>query len=187
MSEPFVGEIKIFAGNFAPRGWAFCNGQILAISQNSALFSILGTTYGGDGRTTFALPDLRGRVPIHAGTGPGLSPYQLGQRSGVENVTLGVNQIPAHGHPINVSSPPVVRCSNQAGTTNSPVGNVLAQAPGGTNVYRPGAPNSNMNIGGFSAGLSIGNTGGGQQHTNVQPFLSVHFIIALQGIYPSRE
>ena len=166
MSEPFVGEIRMFAGNFAPRGWAFCDGQLLAVSQNDALFSLLGTIYGGDGRTTFGLPDLRGRIPIHAGNGPGLSDRRLGSKSGSENVTLTTNQIPSHTH----------RFQGHLGATNPanqsvPTDHVLAQgeqelfAEDGTVSMRP--PTT---------------FGGSQSHTNLQPFLCIHFILALVGI-----
>ncbi|REJ76581.1 MAG: phage tail protein [Acidobacteria bacterium] len=173
MSEPFVGEIRMFAGNFAPRGWAFCDGQLLAVSQNDALFSLLGTVYGGDGRTTFGLPDLRGRIPIHAGTGPGLSPRRLGAKAGEENVTLTVNQMPSHTHGW--------RASSGAATETSPSGAGYAQTSA-LDVYND-APTS------FAAMASdmIGNVGGSRSHTNLMPFLCVHFIIALFGIYPSRH
>ena len=172
MSEPFVGEIRMFAGNFAPRGWAFCDGQLLAVSQNDALFSLLGTIYGGDGRTTFGLPDLRGRIPIHAGTGPGLSPRRLGAKGGAETETLTVNQMPSHGHPA------------QGGTGNgldpNPQGNVLATSTV-LEPYYNGPQDVNL------ASSSITNVGGSRSHTNLMPFLCVNFIIALVGIYPSRH
>lgn len=171
MSEPFVGEIRMFAGNFAPRGWAFCDGQLLAVSQNDALFSLLGTIYGGDGRTTFGLPDLRGRIPIHSGTGPGLSPRRLGSKGGEENVTLTVNQLPSHTHPW--------RASQSNATSRDPVGNVPAIAQG--DVYTTDLAAEN-----FSA-AAVSNTGGSRSHSNLMPFLCVHFIIALVGIYPSRH
>lgn len=177
MSEPFVGEIRMFAGNFAPRGWAFCDGQLLAVSQNDALFSLLGTVYGGDGRTTFGLPDLRGRIPLHAGTGPGLSPRRLGAKGGEEQVTLTVNQLPAHRHDWQATS------SNA--TNVSPVGSpdpIPYAQPLNADVYRDGTPPTVD----FS-GSAVGNTGGSQPHTNVMPFLCVHFIIALFGIFPSRQ
>lgn len=162
----------MFAGNFAPRGWAFCDGQLLAVSQNDALFSLLGTIYGGDGRTTFGLPDLRGRLPIHAGTGPGLSPRRLGAKAGEEKVTLTVNQLPSHGHPMRASS-------NTANALNP--GNALA-ATAQSQVYF----NRDEGMVNLSPG-SIANTGGSRSHTNLMPFLCVHFIIALFGIYPSRH
>jgi microcystin-dependent protein len=171
MSEPFIGQIVMFAGNFAPRGWAFCDGQLLAISQYSALFSILGTTYGGDGRTTFALPDLRGRVAMHAGNGPGLSNRPLGTRGGAEEVTLNINQIPSHSHGLAASSAPAA--------DTSPSGNLPAETR--RDAYVSGSPNTTM------ATAAISNTGGSQAHTNVQPYTVVNYIIALQGIFPSRS
>ncbi|MGR8935953.1 MAG: phage tail protein [Gammaproteobacteria bacterium] len=172
MSEPFVGEIRMFAGNFAPRGWAFCDGQLLAVSQNDALFSLLGTIYGGDGRTTFGLPDLRGRLPIHAGDGPGLSPRPLGAKGGEESVTLTVNQLPSHEHPLQASQGPA--------TDTRPVGNAPAQAPA-ADVWSTRSPAVDM------AADSISYIGGSRSHTNLMPFLCVNFIIALFGIYPSRH
>ena len=172
MSEPFVGEIRMFAGNFAPRGWAFCDGQLLAVSQNDALFSLLGTIYGGDGRTTFGLPDLRGRIPIHAGHGPGLSERRLGAKGGAEKVTLTVNQLPSHGHPL--------IGSNGNGLDPNPAGNFLASSP----VMTPYVDDVQDNN--FASG-TISNIGGSRSHTNLQPFLCIHFIIALFGIYPSRN
>lgn len=172
MSEPFVGEIRMFAGNFAPRGWAYCDGQLLAVSQNDALFSLLGTIYGGDGRTTFGLPDMRGRLPIHAGSGPGLSPRRLGAKFGSENETLTVNQLPSHGHGFRVSS--------ASGNQNNTAGQYLASSPN-VRLFRPGGANSNLNA------SSIANTGDSRSHTNMMPYLCVNFIIALVGIYPSRN
>jgi len=159
----------MFAGNFAPRGWAFCDGQLLNISQNDALFSLLGTIYGGDGRTTFRLPDLRGRVPIHTGSGGGLTPRNIGTRSGAESVTLTVNDLPVHTHQLRANSSPA--------NEHNPVGNRLASA----SVYIGNAPNEDM------APAAIGNTGGGQTHANLQPYLCVNFIISLLGIFPSRN
>ncbi len=170
MSEPFVGEIRMFAGNFAPRGWAFCDGSLLAVSSNDALFSLFGTIYGGDGRTTFGLPDLRGRIPIHAGNGPGLTDRRLGAKSGQEAVTLTTQQLPAHGHTIRGTSDP-------AGSTN-PVNAVSALAE--ESSY--GSPTDLVTM----SNQAIGNNSGGQSHTNLMPFLCVSFIVALVGIYPSR-
>lgn len=167
--EPLIGTIIMFAGNFAPRGWALCDGQLLAISQNSALFSILGTTYGGDGRTTFALPDLRGRVPLHPGNGPGLSQYRLGERTGTEQVTLTSANLPPHTHSLSASTAP----SND----DTPVGNSFA----GGEFYVSSSPNAAMNP------ASIGSTGNGQGFDVVQPVLGINFIIALEGIFPSRS
>lgn len=175
MSEPYIGEIRMFGGNFAPRGWAFCDGQLLSIAQNSALFSILGTIYGGDGRTTFALPDLRGRVAIGPGNGPGLSSYREGQRGGTETVTLNTNEIPSHSHTI------VVGATEEDGNSNEPNGNVLANSA--NFGYYTGGPEANVSLGGVSAG----NTGGNLSHENRQPFLAIYYIIALQGIFPPRS
>lgn len=172
MSEPFVGEIRMFAGNFAPRGWAFCDGQLLAVSQNDALFSLLGTIYGGDGRTTFGLPDLRGRIPIHQGTGPGLSPRRLGAKSGGENETLTTNQLASHTHDWNANTAP--------GTGSSPQGKVTAQSAA-PRIYR----NEDQAI--DLASTTIANNGGSRSHTNLMPTLCINFIIALVGIYPSRQ
>lgn len=172
MSEPFVGEIRMFAGNFAPRGWAFCDGQLLAVSQNDALFSLLGTIYGGDGRTTFGLPDARGRVPIHAGSGPGLSPRRLGAKGGAENVTLTVNQLPSHTHPMNASM--------DLAADSNPQGNVPGQSPS-IDLYIEDTQTQNM------ASTALTNTGGSRSHTNLSPFLCINMIIALVGIYPSRN
>lgn len=170
--NPFIGEIIMFGGNFAPLGWAFCNGQLLPIAQNSALFSILGTIYGGDGVTTFALPDLRGRVSIHPGHGPGLSAYHLGEKGGTETVTLTVNQIPSHNH--------MVMANAGVGTSPDPAGNFLANTGAFDNEYSAGPATITMN------GSMLSHSGGSQSHTNVQPFLCVNYIIALEGIFPSR-
>ncbi|WP_417673768.1 phage tail protein [Roseibium sp.] len=172
MSEPFVGEIRMFAGNFAPRGWAYCDGQLLAVSQNDALFSLLGTIYGGDGRTTFGLPDMRGRIPLHQGEGPGLSPRRLGSKGGAEKVTLTVNQLASHSHDFNAS--------RNAATASDPTGRVLSDVLG-FNFYREADQDTSLGAD------AIANTGGSQPHTNLMPTLCVHFIIALVGIYPSRH
>lgn len=173
MSEPFVGEIRMFAGNFAPRGWAFCDGQLLAVSQNDALFSLLGTIYGGDGRTTFGLPDLRGRIPLHAGDGPGLSPRRLGSKGGTEKETLTVNQLPSHRHTFSAVNTPATE-------TAPPADGTLAQSAG-YDLYVPPGGFTNM------ASTDVSSVGGSRSHTNLMPFLCVHFIIALVGIYPSRH
>ena len=171
MSEPFIAEIVMFAGTFAPRGWAFCNGQLLAIAQNQALFLILGTTFGGNGQTTFALPDLRSRVPIHAGgqAGPGLSNVNLGEVGGSETVTLLQTQMPQHSHG--------VAASNGAAGASRPANNFLAA--GG--AYASASDGTVMNP------AMIGVSGGGQPHENRQPYLGVNFMIALEGIFPSRN
>jgi len=174
--EAFIGEVRIFAGNFAPRGWALCEGQLLAISQNTALFSILGTTYGGDGRTTFGLPDLRGRVAIAPGTGPGLSSKRLGERGGVENVTLIATQIPSHKHTA------ILNADSTVATTDRPASGLLARNAGAVPQF-----GDTVNTAMHAGSISVGNTGGSQSHTNVQPFLAIHYIIALQGTYPSRN
>ncbi len=173
MSEPFVGQITMFAGNFAPRGWAFCDGQVLSIPQNDALFSLFGTIYGGDGKTTFRLPDLRGRAPIHPGSGPGLSARGLGEKSGQENVTLTVNQLPSHTHTFSASS--------SSGTKPDPAGNVLGSSPN-VRIFRdsPGVDRA-------LASNAMLASGGSRDHTNLMPCLCVHFIVALVGIYPSRN
>ena len=173
MSEPFVGEIKMFAGNFAPRSWAFCDGQLLSVNQNDALFSLLGTIYGGDGRTTFGLPDLRGRVPVHLGQGPGLSDRRIGAKSGAESVAVTADQLPVHAH--------AVQGSSDFGADTSPANNVLGTAAG-SNLYN--AADSSPVAMDPAASLATGN---GQAHANVMPFLCLHFIIALFGIYPSRN
>ena len=171
MSEPFVGEIRMFAGNFAPRGWAFCDGQLLATSQNDALFSLLGTIYGGDGRSTFGLPELRGRIPLHQGQGPGLSSRRLGSKSGEEKVTLTTNQLASHSHNWNANT--------KVATGAAPQGKVSAQSTLGP-IYSPSDATASMNT-------TIVATGGSRDHTNLMPTLCIHFIIALVGIYPSRQ
>jgi microcystin-dependent protein len=171
MSSPYVGEIRMFAGNFNPSGWAFCNGALIPISENDTLFNLIGTTYGGDGQNTFALPDLRGRIPLHMGTGGGSS-YVIGQLSGVESVTLTTAQIPAHGHSVNATS------TNQV---QSPGSNTFpaVSTPQNRNVYGP----LNAAVQLFNG--TIAPAGGGQPHENRQPFLCINFIISLFGIFPS--
>ena len=171
MSDPFLGEIIIFAGNFAPRGFAFCEGQLLAISQHSALFSLLGTTYGGDGETTFALPDLRGRGPIHVGQGPGLQDYRLGEKGGAETVTLTSPTMPAHRHDWPASSEPA--------TSTDPTNNVLADTDGTTRAYGSRPP--------LGTTPSVATTGNSAAHDNRQPSIAMYYCIALQGVFPSRN
>lgn len=174
MSEPFIAEIRIFAGNFAPRGWAFCNGQLLPISQNTALFSLIGTTYGGDGRTTTALPNLQGRAPMHPGRGPGLTARRLGESGGVTQVTLTEAQMPNHTHGYSLSDGE----TDEEGTSNP-----VNTAPGSTepaNSYLA-APNNLVPM------APLSSTGGSQPHNNLQPYLGINFIIALVGLYPSRS
>ncbi len=175
MSEPFIGEIKMVGFNFAPRGWSLCDGQLLPISQNSALFSLLGTIYGGDGRTTFALPDLRGRVPTHQGTGPGLTQRRIGQKFGQETVTLNVGNMPSHTHTAKLHGK-----SDDAGT-NEVSGVVLANAS--ENTYADEDPDVEMGTG----SVTLENTGGSQSHYNMQPTLCINFVIALVGLFPSRS
>lgn len=173
MSEPFIGEIRMFGFNFPPRGWANCSGQILSIAQNQALFSLLGTTYGGNGTTTFALPDLRGRAPIHTGQGPGLSNRLQGERAGEETHTLISSEMPSHSHPVNVASAP---------TTGTPAATALLAAPTTSQLFRSGAAPDVA----LSAAV-VGPAGGNQPHANLQPFVVINFSIALQGVFPSRN
>jgi microcystin-dependent protein len=173
MSQPFIAEIRIFAGTFAPRSWAFCNGQLLPIAQNTALFSLVGTTYGGDGRTSFGLPNLQGRAPMHPGHGAGLTSRRLGEFTGVETVSLNINQAPAHNH--------AARGSENAAVANAPANNYVARGGSrGVSSYL----NADTAVGAIKELLP---TGGGQAHNNVQPYLALNFIIALQGLYPSRS
>lgn len=167
--DPILGSIILFAGNFAPKGWAFCSGQTIAISQNSALFSLLGTEFGGDGVTTFCLPDLRGRVPMHAGNGPGLTPRVVGETVGTESVTLLTAEIPAHSHDLTVA--------NVAADNDRPSGDMI----GRSQIYTATAtPTAALNP------LTISVSGGSQPHANIQPSLCINYIIAMEGIYPSR-
>ena len=167
MSEPFLAEIRIVGFNFAPRGWAFCDGQLLSIAENSALFSLLGTTYGGDGRTTFGLPDLRGRVAIHEGQGPGLSARSLGSKGGAEQVTLTTAQIPNHAHALQVSP--------DAGDPMDPISAVLDSSI----TLSRGTPDAKARV--------LTTTGSGQAHPNMQPYTTLNAVIALQGVFPSRN
>jgi microcystin-dependent protein len=171
--NPLLGSLLIFAGNFAPRGWAFCSGQLLSISQNTALFSILGTTFGGDGVSNFALPDLRGRVPIHPGQGPGLSNYILGESGGSEKTTMLPANLPAHNHPLLATS--------EAGTTSAPAGAYLGNT---------GALDREYNISGTVVAMNaaaIGPVGASLPFNIVQPYLAINYVIALTGIFPSRN
>jgi microcystin-dependent protein len=167
MAQPYVGEIRMFAGNFAPAGWMFCEGQLLPISENETLFQLIGTTYGGDGESTFALPDLRGRLPLHQGNG-----FILAETGGAEEITLTVNQIPSHTHPL--------LASGSVATQTSPGGAILGTSrPGSDSNYIESAPSVNM------AATAITPVGGSQPHTNFQPYLCVDFIISLFGLFPS--
>ena len=176
MSNPFIGEVVMFGGNFAPRGWSLCDGQLLAIAQYQALFSLLGTTYGGDGRVTFALPDLRGRAPMHAGTGPGLTPRPLGQRSGQETHTLTLNELPSHNH--SVAMHLAAGTANTTTGANNPIGNISA-----ADIFDNEDDVGNKTL----KGIVQQNVGGGQSHNNMQPYLVVNFIIAMTGVFPSRN
>jgi len=172
MSEPYVGEIRMFGGTFAPVGWLFCDGALLAISENDTLFTLIGTTYGGDGQETFGLPDLRGRVPLHMGRGKDGNNYTLGEGGGVENVTLTVQQIPSHTHPL--------LCNSGAATDPNPANDVMAEQLA-VSAYQSQGPAPLM------AAESIGFIGGSEPHTNIQPYLAINFIISLYGIFPSQN
>lgn len=178
MSEPFIGEIVMFGGNFAPRGWALCNGQLLQIAQYNALFAVLGTTYGGDGRTTFGLPDLRGRMAVHAGQGPGLPDIRLGEKAGAVSTTLDISNLPVHDHDHQL------RGSTAVADTSSPGGAVPAvnylQRYG---IYQTGAPDTDMS----ADAISPAPVGAGQAFNNMPPYQAVNFIIALEGVFPSRN
>ncbi len=176
MSQPYIGEIKMFAGNFAPRSYALCNGQILSISQNTALFSILGTTYGGDGRVTFALPNMQGNAPMGKGNGAGLTPRFLGEVSGEAAVTLLTTEMPAHIHSM--------QCNQTGGSSNDPTGATFGGGSrGDANFYAAASPFTAVQM----APQSIAPTGGSQGHNNMQPYAVVTFIIALQGVFPPRN
>jgi microcystin-dependent protein len=186
--EGYLAEVRIFAGNFAPRGWALCEGQLLSISQNTALFSLLGTIYGGDGRTTFALPDMRGRVAVGPGAGPGLSQYREGQRGGTETNTLTIAQLPAHNHDAAV----VIKASNANATTKEPGGNYFASSiytinRGNTADVLSYGATTNVEMNANAIDVTVGNTGGSQSVENRQPYLSMNYIICIQGVYPSRS
>ncbi len=173
MADPFVAEIRIFPFNFAPNGWAFCDGQLLPLSQNTALFSLLGTTYGGNGKSNFALPNLQGRVPMFWGQGPGLSLRDIGESGGSETVTLLESEIPSHSHTLMASSSPA--------SSRTPGGNALARSRGG-NVYQT---NTSQNLVSM-APETVNAAGGDQPHNNMQPYLAFNFCIALQGVFPPR-
>jgi microcystin-dependent protein len=173
MADPFVAEIRIFPFNFAPKGWAWCDGQLLPLSQNTALFSLLGTTYGGNGKSNFALPDLQGRAPMHPGQGPGLSLHDLGETGGSETVTLLESEIPSHAH--------TARAVSQPGDLADPTGRSIARGSAG-NPYQQ---NTSQNIIQFN-GSALAPAGGDQPHNNLQPYLTFYFNIALQGVFPPR-
>ncbi len=171
MSDPYVGEVRLFAGNFAPLGWAFCQGQLVPISENETLFNLIGTTYGGDGQQTFALPDLRGRVPVHQGQGLGLTPRQMGEMAGVESVALTAVQMPAHSH--------ALRARTAAASVTTPAGALLGATS--VNSY------DNTSAGTPMAAAAITGTGGSQPHDNMAPTLALNYIISLFGIYPTQS
>jgi microcystin-dependent protein len=174
-SEPFVGEIMMTGANFCPRGWANADGQLLQINQNQSLFSLLGTTYGGDGRMTLGLPDLRGRVPLHVGQGPGLTNRRQGSKSGEENHALNIAEMPQHQHALNASK--------EGAKQSSPTGNLLASQSRKSRIYVPSAANALTPM----HATAIGSTGSSRPHNTMQPFLGIRFCIALQGVYPSRQ
>ncbi|GAB3535257.1 phage tail protein [Photobacterium alginatilyticum] len=176
MAESFLGEIRMFGGNFAPRQWSFCSGQYISIGQNQALFSLFGTGYGGDGRTNFMLPDLRGRLPVGQGDGPGLTPRMIGQRFGVEQVTITEQQMPAHSHGFQISQEQAVNASA--------IGNVPASLEDSDNIYlTQNSPADGQKM----AESSVQSTGNGQGHYNMMPYLGVSFIVSMAGLYPSRN
>jgi len=191
MANPFVGQIFLLPFNFPPKGFAFCQGQLLPLAQNTALFSLLGTTYGGDGKTNFALPDLRGRVPIGEDQGPGLADYPLGQPGGAETVTLTGSQLPQHNHGVNIGSlTAAARSRNAVGNQQTPVGNIPAiDAASGPASYTNAAPDSNMPASTVALGgaPTAAASGGSLPHTNMQPSLTLNFCIALQGVFPPRS
>ena len=172
MADPFLAEIRIFGFTFAPKGWAFCNGQLLPLAQNTALFSLLGTTYGGDGKSTFALPNLEGNAPMHPGQGPGLSQHYLGEAAGSETVSLLQSEIPAHAHDLMSQA--------AVGNRTNPIGNAIARVQGAT-AYAPTGPTAAQ-----LASQAVTPAGGDQPHNNMQPYLTLNFCIALQGVFPQR-
>jgi microcystin-dependent protein len=174
MADPFVAEIRIFPFNFAPKGWAWCDGQLLPLSQNTALFSLLGTTYGGNGQSNFALPNLQSRAPMHPGQGPGLSLHGLGETGGSETVSLLESEIPAHGHTLNASTSDAI--------TRMPTGQMPASGAGGVVMYGTGAPNPATQL----DYRALAPAGGDAPHNNLQPYLTFYFCIALQGVFPPR-
>jgi microcystin-dependent protein len=188
MSEPFLGQVEVFSFNFPPKGWTTCSGQLLSVQQNTALFALLGTTYGGNGQTNFGLPDLRGRVPIGWGQGTGLSNYVLGEKGGEEGHTLITNEMASHNHSLNVDTTVPATSNTDVPSTSVVLGNTTGKQTGVANPFAltlygttSGAPNSTLDP------HSIGFTGGGQAHNNIMPYLALNFCIALVGIFPSRN
>jgi microcystin-dependent protein len=177
--EGYLAEIKMFGGNFAPRNWAYCQGQLLAIAQNQALFSLLGTTYGGDGRTTFGLPDMRGRASVGSGRGPGLTDRRIGQKLGTETNTLNQTQLPTHNHSAQL------RAESAAGTSGNPTGNLLGVVTTEADIYAPPVPAEEVDM--SSDAIVVNNSGGGQPVNNMQPSLVLNYIICTNGLYPSRN
>lgn len=177
MSEPFIGEVMLVGWNFAARGWSLCNGQLLSISSNTALFSLLGTTFGGDGRTTFGLPDLQGRVPVGVGNGPGLTPVTWGQKGGVNRVTLNTTEIPSHNHGVRLNA------ENTNANQTAASGNILANT--GSAIYA--TPNPRADVPMAADAVTQNNVGGSQSHENMQPYLGMYYEIALVGLFPSRS
>ena len=189
MSEPFIGQIQTYGFNFAPRGWALCDGQLLPISTNTALFSLLGTTYGGDGRTTFALPDLRGRFPMHMGHGPGLSTRKIGSKGGAETETLNINHMPSHNHGATTSSLTAqLHAGGSDADQQSPSGHALGTTTS-ESIYVNDTPGETMAAGSVtvSGNVTIQNNGGSQPFSIMNPFLTINFCIALVGLFPSRS
>jgi microcystin-dependent protein len=183
MSQPYIGQIMIFGGSFAPQGWAFCNGQTMDISQNDTLFNLIGTTYGGDGRTTFNLPDLQGRVPVHIGQGPGLSNYNIGDKAGVESVTLTTPQLPAHNHQVAVVTGTTQGNTSTPGfQSNSVLADEFQSQANAAFAYVANNGTNQVALGTKTIGL----TGGSQPHENRQPFLAINYIISLFGVFPSQ-
>jgi microcystin-dependent protein len=180
MSSPFIGEIRMFGCNFAPRGWNFCSGQLISIAQNTALFSLLGTQYGGNGTTTFALPNLQGRTPFNQGNGPGLTPRVIGELGGVENVTLLQTEMPSHTHVATTAAS--APCKNSAGNSDTPTGCFPSAGP--AEVF---SGTSNGSMGAMTVTPTLAASGGNQPHDNLPPYLCLNFCIAVQGIFPSRN
>jgi microcystin-dependent protein len=182
--DPTLSEVRIFAGNFAPLSWAFCQGQLMSIAENTALFSLLGTTYGGDGQTTFALPDFRGRLAVGTGTGPGLSGWELGQVEGTEAVTLITQNLPSHIHPTQVVITPF---GNQGQGDETNPGSGYNSSVSGVDLFNTNAAANNTTMGATPFTLNLSISGGSQPHDNMMPYLALNFIIAVEGIYPSRN